>query len=253
MLFYQICPQLAKHEHEHRYAVFCAVLYCLVLLFWSITGFTPPGEEQTGRVDPDDDDQLIDGVWTGSIQERKQLQLVVGSEGPVDNPPQGTAANNEGEAAHGHDLTQKGIWTQVMSFEFMFLIAFGSTQMLRANAYIGFNDELLARYGDDVSCHGWWVPRFESMARPEDHDSPLLFPTRRYTSLFGWILPASIVFIPLIDGCICYFGLGGTLHITNVFGAIYGGLVLIPSLKVQLGTFAVFVCFRAFLYATMST
>eukprot|EP00035_Acanthoeca_spectabilis_P039819 m.65318 g.65318 ORF g.65318 m.65318 type:complete len:498 (+) comp9752_c0_seq2:643-2136(+) len=211
------------------YAVFCAVLYCLVLLFWSITGFTPPGEEQTGRVDPDDDDQLIDGVWTGSIQERKQLQLVVGSEGPVDNPPQGTAANNEGEAAHGHDLTQKGIWTQVMSFEFMFLIAFGSIQMLRANAYIGFNDELLARYGDDVSCHGW------------------------YTSLFGWILPASIVFIPLIDGCICYFGLGGTLHITNVFGAIYGGLVLIPSLKVQLGTFAVFVCFRAFLYATMST
>jgi hypothetical protein len=75
----------------------------------------------------------------------------------------------------------------------------------------------------------------------------------RYTSVFGWVLPSSIVFIPVIDASVRWLGLGGTLHVTNVLGAIYGGLVLVPNLNTQLGTFAVFVCFRAFLYATMST
>jgi hypothetical protein len=45
----------------------------------------------------------------------------------------------------------------------------------------------------------------------------------------------------------------GALHATNLLGVLYGTLVLINSLPVQLGTFLAFTGYRAFLYSVMST
>ena len=59
--------------------------------------------------------------------------------------------------------------------------------------------------------------------------------------------------IPVIDVSVNKLGLANTLHLTNGLGVVYGVLVLVTSLELQLATFAVYTMFRAFLYATMST
>mmetsp|Transcript_7524 Transcript_7524/g.19396 ORF Transcript_7524/g.19396 Transcript_7524/m.19396 type:complete len:525 (+) Transcript_7524:421-1995(+) len=231
------------------FAVFCAIVYTTVIACWSAT--MPPIEDLSdGLHGSAEDGDVVDDRWSGSVQEQRQLLVVGGGDDATsvggDNRRASIGGRSFESSAGDGDADSGGptappvladdaplahwtIYEQLWSFEFRFLVAFGSVQMLRANAYIGFNDALLAHDGDDVVCHGW------------------------YTSVFGWVLPASIVFIPLIDWSIRWFGVGGTLHITNVWGMIYGGLVLVDSLEVQLATFAVFVGFRAFLYATMST
>ena len=71
---------------------------------------------------------------------------------------------------------------------------------------------------------------------------------RRYTTVFSFILPVGVVFIPVIDICVKKLGLVGTLHVTNVIGVIVGALSLVPDVHVQIANFLMFAMFRAFLY-----
>lgn len=121
------------------------------------------------------------------------------------------------------DLT---IFQQLQSFEYIFIVVFCSIQQLRANTYIGLNDEVLIRMGDTNG---------------------------HYINVFSYALPCGIVFIPVIDVAVTKMGLVGALHATNLLGVLYGTLVLINSLPVQLGTFLAFTGYRAFLYSVMST
>jgi hypothetical protein len=167
-----------------RYAVWCAIVYGFLLLFWSCTPEMQGADEDGTRSISNgdiDDDGVTDPAWAGSIQEQKQLRVVGGDDGldddPINNAIRGSSgtANGADDAAgkaapDETDLTQKGVWAQLKSWEFFFLVLFGSTQMLRANAYIGFNDELLAHYGDDVACNGWCVTQRVDRCR-----APLFF------------------------------------------------------------------------------
>ena len=121
------------------------------------------------------------------------------------------------------DLT---VFQQLQSFEYIFIVVFCSIQQLRANTYIGLNDEVLIRMGDTNG---------------------------HYINIFSYALPCGIVFIPIIDVAVTRLGLVGALHATNLLGVLYGTLVLINSLPVQLGTFLAFTGYRAFLYSVMST
>eukprot|EP00040_Diaphanoeca_grandis_P006366 m.37132 g.37132 ORF g.37132 m.37132 type:complete len:511 (+) comp17588_c0_seq1:319-1851(+) len=125
-------------------------------------------------------------------------------------------------------LSHRSWMAQLRTFEFFCIAAFSAIQMLRANAYIGFNDQVLAELGD------------------EGKDN-------YFTNLFGWVLPAGVIFVPIIDWWIRKLGLANTLHATNFIGLVFGAMVLIPSLPAQVGTFIAFTCYRAFLYATVST
>ena len=123
-------------------------------------------------------------------------------------------------------LQERSLSQQLRSFQFVFAVVFASCQQLRANAYIGMNNNLLHRYGDN----GF------------------------YTETFGWFLPAGVVFIPIIDYAVTRLGISGALHATNALGIIYGTLVLFDKpLELQFGTFFFFAAFRAFLYSVMSS
>eukprot|EP00948_MAST-09A_sp_MAST-9A-sp1_P003409 g3409.t1 len=131
------------------------------------------------------------------------------------------------QEAYKYRLLELPLKKQLWTYEFFFIATFASLQMLRANTYIGMNNDILTYYHDTNDV---------------------------YKNIFGWVLPAGIIFVPFIDGSVHYVGVKGTLWITMMWGFIYGGLVLIPSpLYVQIGVFFSFTCFRAFLYATMST
>ena len=124
-------------------------------------------------------------------------------------------------------LQERSLAQQLCTFQFAFAVVFSSIQQLRANAYIGMNNNILHRYHDDDG---------------------------RYTEIFGWFLPAGVVFIPVIDIVVERLGLVGALHATNVLGICFGALVLFNHpLEVQLGSFFFFAAFRAFLYSVMST
>ena len=115
---------------------------------------------------------------------------------------------------------------QLASLEFGLVVVFASVHMLRCNFYIESVNELLWTYGD-----------VDGM----------------YTRIFSFVLPAGIVFIPLIEVTVRRLGVVGGLHSTNALGFVFGTLLLVPSLSVQVVNFAVFACFRAFLYATLNS
>jgi hypothetical protein len=94
------------------------------------------------------------------------------------------------------DLT---VFQQLQSFEYIFIVVFCSIQQLRANTYIGLNDEVLIRMGDTNG---------------------------HYINIFSYALPCGIVFIPIIDVAVTRLGLVGALHATNLLGVLYGTLVL---------------------------
>ena len=100
--------------------------------------------------------------------------------------------------------------------------------MLKANTYLGGVVGLLDSYGDKELGH-------------------------YYSKVFSFVLPAGIVCVPFIDKSINSFGLVGSLTLTTLIGLVFSGLAIIPVLKWQIGTFAAFTIFRAFLYAVMST
>ena len=73
-------------------------------------------------------------------------------------------------------LSSRPLSRQLRSIEFAFVLVFASVHLLRANSYIGVNDDLLYYYGDD------------------SHD---------YAKMFGWILPAGRFVCVFVCVCLC--------------------------------------------------
>jgi MFS transporter, LAT3 family, solute carrier family 43, member 3 len=193
--------QYVKREQLFLYyACFAALVYASLIFQWSLVSNEDDNKNQNNNSEVDHEKQLEDSLMERSEEEEDPQ---------VDHSPM-------------WDLT---VSQQLRSFEFFFIAAFCSVQQLRANTYIGLNDDILIEMGDK-----------------DGH----------YINIFSYALPAGIVFIPLIDFAVTKLGLVGALHSTNLLGVLYGSLVLIKSLPLQLVTFLAFTGYRAFLYSVMS-
>lgn len=115
---------------------------------------------------------------------------------------------------------------QIRTFDFALVLLFVSSHMLRANFLIESVNEVVATYGDEDGF---------------------------YAMVFGFVLPAGVVFIPFIEYTISKYGVVASLDVTNVLGVVWGSLLLIPSLPLQAFNFLIFTGFRAYLYSTLST
>ena len=116
---------------------------------------------------------------------------------------------------------------QLQTWDFGFILFYASLGILRANLYIGGNEELLMNLGDN--------------------DPPN---NRIFSKLFGYLLPLGFLFIPAIDAAV-ERSMPVALHITNFLAMAVAALMLIPSLRVQCAAFLAFAGFRAFLYGVM--
>jgi hypothetical protein len=74
-----------------------------------------------------------------------------------------------------------------------------------------------------------------------------------YANIFSFVLPCGIIFVPIIEYTVSNLGVLKTLHLTNALGVLFGSILFFPTLPMQLFGFAVFPCFRAFLYASLNT
>lgn len=174
--------------------------------------------------------QLERRDWTAVVEEEtKQNQRQQKEQDEVKATKDDSKRN--ANAMHTEYIRRMGIhdWSlqkQLCTFEYLLVVLFAAVQMLRCNFYIETVNELLQTYGDTNAI---------------------------FAEIFSYVLPCGIIFIPMIDSTVRGMGVVGTLNVTNVIGIVFGVLLLIPSLIVQSIDFAVFACFRAFLYATLNT
>jgi len=167
----------------------------------------------------------------GKQLRKQQQQQVDEDETKEQHEKPTTASSSNNSSWHTDRIRRLGLheWSvgrQLGSLEFGLVVIFASVQMTRCNFFIETVNELLLVYGDVHST---------------------------YATLFSYVLPAGVVFVPLIESSVRRRGCVGTLHVTNALGAVFGLLLLVPSLSVQAVNFAIFACFRAFLYATLNT
>ena len=192
------------------YAGGAVVVYFFLVLQWSFVP-TDSNSNDTPSIEADTLDDERPLVHTNTIDS----QLEADQE-----------EDDSGEDSHHSPMWDLSVFQQLHSFEYFFAVAFCSIQQLRANTYIGLNDEVLKRMGDVDG---------------------------QYINIFSYALPSGVVFIPIIGFAVDRLGLVGALHATNALGVVYGTLVLVDHLPVQLGTFLAFTGYRAFLYSVMST
>ena len=181
--------------------------------------------------------QLEQRNWTAVIEEEEEERMnEQASTTNHDQDDQGGDRRSSRTTATSHHhmqrIQQLGIhdWPlqrQLYTFEFLLVVLFAAVHMLRCNFYLETVNELLISYGDDENAF--------------------------YANIFSFVLPAGIVFVPVIEFTVRRFGAVGTLHVTNGLGVLFGLLLLVPSLPVQAINFGIFACFRAFLYATLNT
>jgi hypothetical protein len=110
-------------------------------------------------------------------------------------------------------IYQRGVREQLCSAEFVCFAAFCAVHITKSTSFLGINKMILADLGDS---------------------------NQTYLAIFMAMLPASVVFVPLITWCLDRFGLGGALHVVNCLGAGYAAASLVPSLPFQLVTFALY-------------
>jgi len=134
--------------------------------------------------------------------------------------------NNDRQKDHPH-IIGLPIWEQLQTSEFMLVAIFSSIHILRCNYYVMTIDDFLYYFLGDSDGY--------------------------YADVFSYVLPSGILFFPLIEQTLVRVGITRSLHITNILGVVFGILVLIPSLKLQVFTFFVFTGFNAFLNSTVNT
>lgn len=127
---------------------------------------------------------------------------------------------------HKSGLHSKGVMEQLRTWEYALAVMFASCQMVRCNFFIMTVDDYLKSIGDDDDT---------------------------YANLFSWILPCGIIFVPVIERTVTSWGVLRSLHFTNGIGLVFGLLLWVPSLRVQLLNFGIFTCFRAYLYAVLNS
>ena len=170
--------------------------------------------------------------WTTVVdEESKERQEDLNKNGASEDANDDEKDGRNANAKHTDYIRRLGIhdWSlqrQLCTYEYLLVVLFAAVQMLRCNFYIETVNELLLTYGDTQAY---------------------------YANIFSFVLPCGIVFIPIIDATVRQLGVVGTLNVTNILGIVFGTVLLVPSLNLQTINFAVFACFRAFLYATLNT
>lgn len=171
---------------------------------------------------------LLSYCW-GSLERLDWKTVIKRQENPPNDIIQGEQEETSRTDPHLHrihGMHERPLLRQLWSFDFLLVLSFASVHMLRCNFYIETVNEILASLGDDDAT---------------------------YANIFSFVLPAGVVFVPVIEATVRQFGVVRTLQFTNALGVLFGTLLLVPSLYVQAANFVVFACFRAYLYATMST
>ena len=74
-----------------------------------------------------------------------------------------------------------------------------------------------------------------------------------YTRLAGYIIPCGFSVIPFIDTSVTRLGTIGCCQMVNVMGILYNCTSLVPSLRIQVFTAAVYTVYRAFVFSMIST
>lgn len=120
-------------------------------------------------------------------------------------------------------IWERSVRQQLSSAEFLFLTIFCAVHITKSTSFLGINKMILIDLGDADAT---------------------------YLAIFTALLPVSVVFVPLIGWVVDGFGLGGALHCVNGLGAAYAVCSLVPSLRFQLVTFAVYTTYRVSLHAT---
>mmetsp|Transcript_32750 Transcript_32750/g.73923 ORF Transcript_32750/g.73923 Transcript_32750/m.73923 type:complete len:506 (+) Transcript_32750:164-1681(+) len=210
-------PALTRRSLFFGYALFSLPLYLLNISLWRFSGAI--GEESP-----------IESRETVDISSSPLLPI---PETPVDQEKGDSKISSENTPllstakSAPKKTSQLGLFEQLLTWDFAFILLFASTGILRANLYIGTNEQFLENLGDNDA--------------PND---------RLYSKLFGYLLPMGFIFIPVIDFAVG-ISMKAALQATNALAVAVAALTLIPSLPVQVVTFLVFAGYRAFLYGVM--
>ena len=124
---------------------------------------------------------------------------------------------------HGLSLRQ-----QVWSLEFAVAASFLTTQLFRQSAYLGINKDWLKSLGDGKTGN-------------------------TFAQLFTALLPASTLLVPLFEMSLGRGGFAFTFGIVLMLGFVWGLVVLVPWLELQVLAFIAFSVFRGLLFAVFFT
>lgn len=149
-------------------------------------------------------------------------------------PEAGELASDDGVATadNGKDVTPEpakpGIVSQILTVEFMALMAFVTLHFLRFNTYLGSLDAQLA-----------------ALARSDDDKIALL-------QAFGVILPVGAVTVIIAGQTVDRLGITAAAAALAVLGVLVNGFAMIPVPEAQYATFICFATFRAFLFTFLT-
>lgn len=138
----------------------------------------------------------------------------------------------EGEDSRPMSARQRAIrsmalWDQLQTREFLFIYVFCVVLMLRTNLFLGMVQDFLASLGD------------------AEHGDVISVAT-------GWIVPAGVIFVPLIDAALARGGYASSAYATVLVGVAYGALSCVHSLYLQAATAVLFTLFRASLFSVVA-
>ena len=186
---------------------------------------------------------------------------------------------------HERGVHNWSIWKQLQTWDYTLVVVFTSCQMIRCNFFIMTVDNYLqtifasgatrstgaaaaaATDLDTLDYDSIHETTLDDGVNDDDNTIAITF-----ANYFSWILPMGIIFVPLIEYTVSKYGVLTNLHITNAFGIIFGGLVVLLSTNntnavvvagfeqqlpekeiLVVVTFGIFTCFRAYLYAILNT
>jgi LAT3 family solute carrier family 43 protein 3 len=200
------------------YALFSIPLYMINIYLWRYGG--------DGDNDGDTSESDTEGVGS-MVKANLSSSPHFSPKPPRRSPSQHNETTHLTIAQNTASTKDLGLFEQLQTWDFFFILMFASIGILRANLYIGVNVQLLNNLGD---------------SDPENNYF--------YSTLFGYLLPLGFLFIPAIDAAVAR-SMNCALHTTNFLAIAVSILMLIPSLNVQVANFLIFAGFRAFLYGVM--
>jgi hypothetical protein len=166
--------------------------------------------------------------WQQLLEEEEDEQEKLSATADVEGAPEepATAVDDPHFLAHIKRINAMPVMEQLRTVDFGLAVLFASVHMLRCNYFIMTVDAFTLSLGD--------------------YDAT-------YAGFFSWILPCGVIFVPFIERTVTQLGVVKTLHFANIVGTVFGVVLFVPMLPVQAVNFAIFTCFRAYLYATLNT
>jgi LAT3 family solute carrier family 43 protein 2 len=71
-----------------------------------------------------------------------------------------------------------------------------------------------------------------------------------YVRAVGYIIPFGFLLVPISGYIMDKYGLAVSMHLINVLGLVFGVLILVPNLKLQMMTYVVVAIFRIVLFSS---